>query len=147
MYAPLCPYQCGTDVYMARALLAPVDSTDYSNSCEDVYGSEHGGHKAVKKTKQQQANQSSLTALVYPNPANTILNVALFTGPGQQAQLQGKVEYIYMYDQAGKLAASYKLNNSITILPVSSLAAGLYHYRIVDNKQNLIKSGKVIIER
>lgn len=77
---------------------------------------------------------------VYPNPSNTYINIAI-------NNFQNKIEYIYLYNQLGALVLSQNLTNSITTIPVSSLAVGIYHYRIMDNKQSSVKEGNVVIIR
>lgn len=147
--APLCPWQYGSAVYVARALLNPIDSTDYYNSCEDIVGSIHGGHRPIrKKPNQQKTNtDSKIGVLVYPNPASTLLNVALYANPGSRGELQGKTEQIYLYNQVGELVLKLQLNNTLTVISISSLAPGIYHYRITDNQNEVIKAANVLIVR
>ena len=71
-FAPLCPIEYGRSIFIARAALTAVDNTRYISSCE-MRGTRHG----IKNTS------SVLSATVYPNPANSLLNIEVSLGNGQ----------------------------------------------------------------
>jgi len=75
---------------------------------------------------------------VYPNPANTLLNV--------QTQLaEGKTENMCIYNAFGQRVKCLTLTNNLTTIPVNDLAAGIYMYRITDMQGNLIKADKIML--
>jgi uncharacterized repeat protein (TIGR03803 family) len=75
---------------------------------------------------------------VWPNPANTELNV--------EVQLQtGASDGICLYNMMGEKVICEELTNKLTSFAIDKFAAGIYLYRITDNEGNLIKTDKVVI--
>jgi hypothetical protein len=132
--APLCPAEYGDAVFVARALLSQVDSAIYINSCENIESVSH--HNAQKLNSNGEI--STVNAKVYPNPANTLLNVQTELTPGE-------MQSICLYNSLGQQVKCIQLANEITPISISNLAQGLYFYRITDANGNLIKADKVII--
>lgn len=75
---------------------------------------------------------------LYPNPANTALSVEL-------SLKQGETATICLYNNMGQLVECEQIYNNITSMPTGNLTAGIYYYRIIDNKGNLLKSDKQAI--
>jgi hypothetical protein len=84
------------------------------------------------------------TANVYPNPANTQLNIQISAVLGTN---QSKTEYFYLYDGLGKVIQTAVINNNFITIPLMRLSVGIYYYRIVDQDQNPIRTDKLLIIR
>jgi hypothetical protein len=136
--APLCPTQYGNAVFIARALLSQVDSNQYLSSCEIVADSISHGHRMLHLVKKNGSYDSAIIANVYPNPANTKLNIEL------QLQL-GAIVHICLYNSIGQLMQCEELQSNLTTLPISNLSSGLYYYRITDENGNVLKADKQMI--
>ncbi len=132
--APLCPAKYGTAVYLARALLSQVDTTLYYSEC----GAQIDKNKRAKSIESQQKETTGSSINVYPNPANTVLNVVSTIRNGQ-------IQNICIYNSLGKQVRCMQLTNSLTVIPVNDLAAGIYFYRITDQSGNLIKADKQML--
>lgn len=142
--APLCPFEYGYGVYLARALLSPVDTTVYRNACEtDTNSSGERMDAPAPKPKPD------LSANVYPNPANSAITIQIIrlADTAQGNKSKSKTEYFYLYNELGELMEKATLTNDITTLPLSQVAAGIYYYRLVDNEQNEIRTDKLLIIR
>ena len=75
---------------------------------------------------------------MYPNPANTELNV--------EVQLQlGNSDNICLFNMMGEKVICQELTNKLTTFAIDKFAAGIYLYRITDSVGNLIKTDKVVI--
>ncbi len=113
----------------------PLIIFDFSIECSC---DEHG---PVKRNE----NGESTTPLyideniVYPNP--TTKNITI----GLETIYSNKENYFYLYDEIGQLIEKYLITNNLTTISLNNIAAGIYYYRIVDDKQNLIKSDKLLI--
>jgi|GEM_PF-6272404 hypothetical protein len=106
-------------------------SVSRSIGCIRFLGHDQGGNDISDSSKAHDAN-------VYPNPANTQLNV--------EVQLQqGGSDNICLYNMMGEKVICEELTNSVTTFAIDRLSAGIYLYRITDVAGNLIKADKVII--
>jgi len=141
--APLCPAQYGPAVYAARAILAPIDTTLYVSTCELLPDSTSRDFHKLSKRVDSTTTPVSPLVTVYPNPANTELNIQIITGQAGQ----GINDYFYLYDNMGQLIERYPLTNSLTTLALTRVADGIYYYRIVDSKQQALKTDKLLIIR
>ncbi|MBL7893251.1 MAG: T9SS type A sorting domain-containing protein [Bacteroidia bacterium] len=131
--AAQCPYEGGYGVYCARVLLAPLDNRVY-NICESGRITKSGLKLAPSDTSMIN------NIMVYPNPANDILNVAIHLEDGQTGVLT-------VYDLTGKIALSSMLTNSnISEISTALLSEGLYIYKIIVNDIPL-STGKLSIIR
>ncbi len=98
------------------------------------------GHREEHQAEKQDNNDEYTPPLVkvYPNPANTLLNV--------QVSLQaGAIARICLYNNLGQLVQCWELQNELTTLPTTSLTSGIYYYRILDEKGNVLKADKQMI--
>ncbi len=73
---------------------------------------------------------------VYPNPASDIVTV--LTTLNEQT-------FISMFDMTGKEVLNESINQPQSRFDISSLANGMYIYRIQDTKGNLLKSEKIMV--
>jgi uncharacterized repeat protein (TIGR03803 family) len=85
-------------------------------------------------------NNINTLATVYPNPASSLLNVEVQLQPNETAT-------ICLYNTIGEEVRCETLKSSLTVLPISNLALGIYYYRITDFNNNLIRADKVMIVR
>lgn len=128
--ASQCALTGGQGVYAARALYDWVMNTNYTftDSC---------------RTREDDANRvttidNNVNAKVYPNPANSLLNIEVVLSTNQ-------TDNICIYNSIGELVHCEALKNNLTTLNIKNLSDGIYYYRIEDMSGNLIASDKVII--
>lgn len=141
--AQLCPYQYGYGVYVARALLSPVDTTIYRSTCE---ADTNSGGERMEAQKPKPKN--ILTANVYPNPANTLLHIRIYSSLADTGRGNFITNaYFYLYNNLGDLVQETKLTNNFSTISLVQLPVGIYYYRIVDEEQNPIKTDKLLIVR
>ncbi len=123
-----CPEKYGKEVFTARAIMDIMDNTLYHNTCSNR------SDNAIKP-----ATKSALSnAKVYPNPANSLLNVEILLQTDEVAT-------ICLYNSMGQVVKCENLNSSITVLPIGDFAVGIYYYRITDKNNDLIKADKIMI--
>lgn len=79
-------------------------------------------------------DNSIQNVVLYPNPANTILNIA----NAQNANME-------VYDVVGKLITSQELTNTSEQLDVSSFQTGIYFVKLTDGSNSLTK--RIVINR
>lgn len=145
--AQLCPYTDGPAVYMARVLLAPIDSTEYANNCERIVLSGGSSKRSSGSDGESNSNQSSSITdqplkrgfKLYPNPNNGKMQVDYKLGEGESGQL-------IIMDVSGKQLREYQLPGDKQNLHIgeSELKAGIYFYQVNINRKT-IKTGKLII--
>lgn len=75
---------------------------------------------------------------VYPNPANDLVNIEMDITNKQELDF-------FLYDAFGSNVAHYSLKQQLVTIPLNQLAAGIYFYKIYNNR-NIISSSKLIIE-
>lgn len=83
-------------------------------------------------------NQNQEGMKIYPNPAS------------QQVTVIGDFKNGYrllLFDVTGKQIKNYSLIEKNTTIDISAIIDGFYLYRIVDEKQNAVESGKIQIVR
>ena len=133
-----CPYMGGMAVYQARSMLNVLTDLEweFSDSCNTSSG--RVGHRAVKPPQTTTQAIPDLSAKVYPNPANSTLNVEVRLPSGKAYQ-------ICIYSSLGEKVICEQLEQNITSLPTNTLVPGIYYYRISDMNGLLIKSDKVMI--
>ncbi|HXB11587.1 MAG TPA: T9SS type A sorting domain-containing protein, partial [Bacteroidia bacterium] len=100
------------------------------NNCRNNHGKENGSSNSDTLAMKQ--------VNVYPNPANSVLNIETELGTGE-------VENICLYNTFGQQVRCTELTDNITTISISNLAAGMYFYRVTDTSGNLIHSDKVVI--
>lgn len=129
-----CPYQGGFGVHEARYMLnyfhhAPYQFTDF---CSE------SSVQKVSAPENIAPALNSFNARVYPNPANTLLNVEVQLLPNETAT-------ICLYNSLGQRVMCEPLTGSFTTLPVPGISSGIYYYRITDKDNNLIRADKIMI--
>ena len=77
-----------------------------------------------------------LTASVYPNPTNGIVNISL---------KEGSLLKIELYSMTGKLLFKKDLNSDTYALDMSDYSSGLYHMKVF-NQNNDIVNTKILKE-
>ncbi|MGP8214627.1 MAG: T9SS type A sorting domain-containing protein [Bacteroidia bacterium] len=127
-----CPTQYGDAVWYARAILMGVNNTIYTNNCEEL--PEDNSRRVIKPSQ----SDSTIPAKVYPNPANSLLNVEVELTNGETGN-------ICIYNSLGEKLVCETLAQNMTILPINSMSSGIYYYRIIDNNGNLIKADKIMV--
>jgi hypothetical protein len=75
---------------------------------------------------------------VYPNPASSTVHVTI------DDYMTGST--IALYDLTGSRVMTEVLTAARSSMPITSLANGVYLYRILDRNARLVNSGKVVIE-
>jgi|GEM_PF-884927 hypothetical protein len=132
-----CPLSGGRAVFEARAMLNGFLNTSMIYTDSACWGNSGQGHKNVGKTTTLPVVVNR-NAIVYPNPASTLLNV--------QVQLQqNEIANICLYNSVGEVVRCLALKSNITTLPIEDLSAGIYYYRITDVTGAPIKADKVMV--
>jgi len=129
--APLCPLQYGNSVYIARSLLF-ADKVKYSNSCE------FSSQRHERDRKVNSIDNTQVFAKIYPDPANSILNI-------ETEIPQGQTYKMCLYSFIGQQVKCNDLKSSFTTINIEELTPGLYYCRIVDNAGRLISTQKITI--
>jgi len=134
--AQLCPFIEGPGVYLARTLLAPYDTTEYENTCEQDTGS--GGSRLARPALETVQNSMFN---VYPNPNNGEMIVQYELKDGQAGQLE-------IFTVTGQKAASFLLvpGQGLMNASLKNVDAGVYLYRIYVNGEVMHTSRLVIIK-
>ena len=52
---------------------------------------------------------------------------------------------LHLYDQQGRIVQRHPVQGRVTQLDLNSLTAGMYYYRIVDERNKVRQSGKVVV--
>jgi hypothetical protein len=73
---------------------------------------------------------------VYPNPSNSVVNFA-------SENLNAKS--VFIYDITGKMVESNVLTSGKLSLNVSNYNNGLYIYKLIDNSNTTLKTGKITV--
>lgn len=136
--ATQCPVEGGDAVLEARGLLNLLFNTSLiiTDSCMNDSSSGHAPQRrlAVNST----TITDNIQAKVYPNPANTLLNIEIHLQTRQ-------IAYFEMYNSLGEEIENMELDNDLTTLPTNNLPAGMYYYRITDKNGNTIKADKQLL--
>ncbi len=133
-----CPLIDGRAVFEARSLINYFLNTAIPFSDSACTGSQDN-HRSIKFTNNDTTNNvRTSTIKVFPNPANTILNVEL----GLQ---KGEIAFIYLYNDLGQQVQKTELKNVLTVVPINTLSSGIYYYKIIDDEGNLLKTDKQAI--
>ncbi len=121
--AAQCPYEYGPAVYMARAMLAPVDTTVYFNMCE----LESENNKSAE-TINEDVYESDIDISVFPNPANDKFQIY-----AESLSREGSYCY-YITDLSGTVVKQLSKGkyNAIEQVEVSHLSPGVYILCVID---------------
>jgi hypothetical protein len=132
----------GDAYYFLYSILATSDSGclmvgnryDYETQGQerDIYVVKVNSEGLIVWTQEIQPDESLFT--IYLNPGSESLNI---NSPLDHLQVQ-------LFDLTGRLECETKISSGINPIPVSSLPAGIYLYRISDNKNQTVQIGKWI---
>ncbi|HET6993639.1 MAG TPA: T9SS type A sorting domain-containing protein [Chitinophagaceae bacterium] len=120
---------------------APVDVLEIVEISEEV--SEPDPVEADNRrdvfSRKIVSNAEGITdnSVVYPNPFKNYVNIQIKELPANGAMLT-------LYDLSGKSIRQQKLNNLNTRIFLGQLAAGIYTYRVTDQKGQSIAFGKLV---
>ncbi|MBK7465642.1 MAG: T9SS type A sorting domain-containing protein [Saprospiraceae bacterium] len=78
--------------------------------------------------------------LLSPNPTEDYVNVYI-----NDAEFYDRKYDLYLYDQQGRIVQRHVVQGRVTQVDLSSLSAGMYYYRIVDERNKVRQSGKVVV--
>jgi hypothetical protein len=78
---------------------------------------------------------------IYPNPAKTSINIDI-----SDATQFDKAE-LKLYNALGTMVVNKNLTNKLTTLNTSDLPSGIYLYKVLDNNNRTIQSGKLIFQQ
>ncbi len=78
--------------------------------------------------------------LLSPNPTQDYVNVYM-----NDVEFYDRKYDLYLYDQQGRIVQRHVVQGRVTQLDLSSLSAGMYYYRIVDERNKVRQSGKVVV--
>jgi hypothetical protein len=90
-------------------------------------------------TDNEKLSSPGETISVYPNPVNDVLNFELPTGLGSEHAT------VVLYNKMGQQVIQMELSNGISVMNVHDLYPGIYIYRITDKSNQLLKTGKVVV--
>jgi len=135
-----CPDMGGLAVYNARSMLNMLTSSEweFSDSCNTSGGRE--GDRAIGSgnNTDTQSPFANLNAKVYPNPANSTLNIEVRLA-------KGEFDNICLYNSLGEKVICEQLASNVTVMSVGNLQTGIYYYRVTDEKGKLVGADKIMI--
>ena len=113
LIAAQCPYEYGFSVYIARALLSPVDTTNYHNTCEMLI---EDNNRSVIQTPASEESEKLIIS-VYPNPATDEISILV-----EASDIEGSYNY-QIFDLEGRELSIIRQGtyNSTENFDVSSL--------------------------
>ena len=133
--AQLCPFTDGNAVYIARGLLAPLDTTEYEDLCQPEEGS---GNRMASPYVE---TDSSFTFRLYPNPSNGEVSIEYQLGGVENGVLE-------IYSVAGSLVTSVTLETGMQLKRISlpQMDAGIYLYKVSVHGEMKLADRLVIIK-
>jgi len=135
--AAQCPYEYGPAVYMARAMLAPVDSTVYANMCENLMDSVNS-RSMIDGSVNETENEVFLT--VSPNPAADQISAGIYSQNEEMWNWK-----IISLDGRSVFASGKMATNIYETIDVSNLSNGVYLF--MANKENFSLTNRLVIVR
>ena len=78
--------------------------------------------------------------LLSPNPTQDYVNVYI-----NDVEFYDRKYDLYLYDQQGRIVQHQVVQGRVTQVDLNSLTAGMYYYRIVDERNKVRQSGKVVV--
>lgn len=131
--AQLCPFTDGDAVFIARGLLAPIDSVEYISSCE--------GETSTRMAAPSVDTTNVFTFNLFPNPSSGSITLNYQLNENETGALE-------IYSIAGSLVTSIPLYSGqqlrTTLLP--DLGAGTYLYKVSVNGEMKLADRLVIIK-
>ena len=105
---------------------------------DDVIVSADSNYADSLFTATQTINKPKEIVQIFPNPTTGIFNIQLLGVSGKSS--------VEVYNMLGKEVESEKLKVESTEIDLSNQPAGIYLYRIISEKGELVGSGKVIVQ-
>jgi len=121
--AAQCPYEYGPAVFMARVMLAPIDTTVYFNMCE----LESENNKSAE-TINENVYESDIEVSVFPNPANDEFQIYA------ESTSRGGSYCYYITDLSGTVVQQLSKGkyNAVEQVEVSHLSPGVYILCVIE---------------
>jgi hypothetical protein len=117
------------DVHESRAWVVKTDSNGcIIPGCTTDFITEKEPHKDL--------------FLLSPNPTQDYVNVYM-----NDVEFYDRKYYLNLYDQQGRIVQHHVVQGRVTQVDLSSLPAGMYYYRIVNERNKFMQSGKVVVNR
>ena len=134
--AEQCPYEGGTAVFRARAILDGTVETEFD---DDIACSQEGGQQLIMPPSTGQEVSSAIQ--LFPNPAQYSVTVKM------QEAIEGNAE-LFIYNLYGQAVKNHPLQNGIAEHSFSTedLPQGIYLVRIKKGKETIYTS-KLVIAR
>ena len=135
--ASMCPYEYGPAVFVARSLLAPIDTTIYHNNCE-TFTSTIPDRSLTDETASPMDEFFELK--MNPNPASNFVSVQINTQQQQSCHWQ-----IISIDGKSVLLSGIVTSNTQDNIDVSMIENGVYLFAVNDDFGNSQTMRLVII--
>ena len=135
--AAQCPYEYGPAVYMARAMLAPVDTTVYANMCENLMDSVNS-RSMIDGSMNETENEVFLS--VSPNPAADQISAGIYSQNEEMWNWK-----IISLDGRSVFSSGKMTTNIYETIDVSNLSNGVYLFSA--NKENNSLTKRLVIVR
>jgi len=117
------------DVHESRAWVVKTDSNGcIVPGCTTGFITEREPHKEL--------------FLLSPNPAQDYVNVYM-----NDVEFYDRKYYLNLYDQQGRIVQRHVVQGRVTQVDLSSLPAGMYYNRIVDQNNKFMQSGRIVVNR
>lgn len=129
--ASQCPYEYGYGVYIARALLSPVDTTVYINSCEII--SDSVSNRSMEDGIQQDVDHVAELVL-NPNPASEQFDVLVISENDENWGWK-----ILSIDGSAILNSGIVTANENKQISISNLENGVYLFTVFNGNNTLTK--------
>lgn len=140
-----CPIKYGLVVYAVRNLFNALNGEiiEFENTCEPELEAKGGTRHTktydfirLKKKAMPIVKFPSGELLVYPNPANNVVNISF-----------KKMVTLEIIDVAGRRLLNNRINNSnVAKIDVSSFPRGIYLVKVT-SAEGVVKTNKIIINR
>src|SRR5690554_2984911 len=134
--AQACPYEAGPAVDRSRAILYYYTGKRYHNACEG-YTSPIKTQKRLKSVVEAEGGIDHI--VVYPNPTKDQLTIDIQLEKEQTATFK-------VFNLNGQLLLKETLMKNKSKISMKGLAAGVYLYRIINEKGDILKTDKLIIQ-
>jgi len=116
-------------------------SVQGSNSCNNGIASHTFTVTMCSTTGISSIDAANTTATIYPNPFSTSATISV-TDVSQINNCEVRI-----YNVVGAEVMSIPVTKQLTMLETSSFSSGVYFYKIIDNTNKVIQSGKLIAQQ
>lgn len=140
--AALCPYQYGSSIWEARAILVGYDNTAYFNACELLSppADALSGARMAQATEEVKIAEPENAIAIYPNPNAGSFKVELPAMPAEAT--------IELVNTIGAVVKTMKQpgSDSESVVEIQNIAEGLY-FVIVKANGMIIGNHKVVVTK